>query len=222
MRPGTHRAARYTPPVASVDTTSTWWNAGSTSSCVAAWLAKGAASQAASYVNLVTPGTYNAAPGMAPTWNTATGWTFDGTSKYLTTGLTPAATWSIIARCANCTLEFLSALMGCRSASNERFFIASRYNNDSHIYAHGSASVIAGLLTAGVMAMTPTNGYLNGTSETAVGTISGALPSLYLGGENNNGTLQNGLYGDLLAAAVYNAALTGDQVAAISTAMAAL
>jgi len=48
------------------------------------------------------------------------------------------------------------------------------------------------------------------------------LVSLYLGGENNNGTLQNGLYGDLLAAAVYNAALTGDQVAAISTAMAAL
>ena len=52
-------------------------------------------------VNLVTPSTYDAAPGVAPTWNTATGWTFDATA-YLTTGVVPAqATWSMLVQFAN-------------------------------------------------------------------------------------------------------------------------
>ena len=62
-----------------------WYLAGgiAKANCIAAYQPKGAASLAASYVNLVTPGTYDAAPGTAPTFDSALGWTFDGTSQYL-------------------------------------------------------------------------------------------------------------------------------------------
>ena len=63
-----------------------WWQvAGKT--CVAAYQPKGAASLAASYVNLANPGTYDAAPGAAPTWASATGWTFNGTQYLVVAGL---------------------------------------------------------------------------------------------------------------------------------------
>ena len=53
-----------------------WYLAGgiSASACVAAYQPKGSTSLAASYTNLNSPGTYNAAPGVAPTWAVAT-WT---------------------------------------------------------------------------------------------------------------------------------------------------
>lgn len=54
-----------------------WYRAGGASLPVAAYQPKGAASLAASYTNLANPGTYDAAPGTAPSFNTATGWTFD-------------------------------------------------------------------------------------------------------------------------------------------------
>jgi hypothetical protein len=50
-----------------------WYVAGQT--CVAAYQPIGAPSLAASYVILANPGTYDAAPGVAPTFDAATGWT---------------------------------------------------------------------------------------------------------------------------------------------------
>lgn len=46
-----------------------WWQAGGTTGAVAAYLAKGAASYAASKVNLVSPGTYDLTDGATfPGW----------------------------------------------------------------------------------------------------------------------------------------------------------
>ena len=69
--------------------------------CIAAYQPKGAADLAASYVNLITPGTYNAAPGTAPTFDAATGWTFNGSTQYLTTGVVPASGYSMLVRVAD-------------------------------------------------------------------------------------------------------------------------
>lgn len=83
-------------------TATTWYLAGGidAANCVAAYQPKGAASHALSYVNLANPGTYDAAPGTAPTWDQATGWIFNGTSQYLTTGIVPATdqTWSAVVK----------------------------------------------------------------------------------------------------------------------------
>lgn len=59
-----------------------WWEV-SGKTCVAAWQPKGAASYAASLVNLATPSTNDLTEGVAPDWATGTGWTFNGTDDYL-------------------------------------------------------------------------------------------------------------------------------------------
>src|SRR4030042_328416 len=53
--------------------------------CLAAYQPKGAASYAASKVNIVNPGTYDLTDGAAfPTWDVVNGWTFaDGSLQYL-------------------------------------------------------------------------------------------------------------------------------------------
>jgi hypothetical protein len=67
-----------------------WWLSGSipAANCIAAYQPKGAASYAASKVNLANPGTYNATDGAAfPSWDTAVGWTFAKASvQYLAAG----------------------------------------------------------------------------------------------------------------------------------------
>jgi len=101
-----------------------WWLTGGipSANCLAAYQPKGAASLAASYSNLANPGTYDAAPGTAPTWAAGTGWVFNGSTQYLTTGLTPLEDWSIFVQFTNATNDgyILGACPGL--ASNERNF----------------------------------------------------------------------------------------------------
>lgn len=76
-----------------------WWPvAGKTTA--AAYRAKGVASYAASLTNLANPGTNDATEGVAPSWAGATGWTFNGSTQHLLTGLSPTsdATWSALVR----------------------------------------------------------------------------------------------------------------------------
>src|SRR5207247_1587053 len=71
----------------------------SLSSIVAAYQGKGAASYAASLSNLAHPGTNDLTAGVAPTWSTGVGWTFNGTTQYLKTNIfSPQATWSVFAQ----------------------------------------------------------------------------------------------------------------------------
>jgi len=93
-------SVRYHAPAAA-GAVSWWVVAGKT--CVAAYQPKGAADIAASYVNLASPGTYNAAPGTAPTWDATSGWIFNGSTQYLTTGVIPTVfnTWTVIVRFSN-------------------------------------------------------------------------------------------------------------------------
>lgn len=56
-----------------------WWEAGSAPAPVAVYQPKGAASLAASYVNLVNPGTSDIDPQVAPGWSSEAGWSSDGT-----------------------------------------------------------------------------------------------------------------------------------------------
>lgn len=87
-------AATYTTPPAHP-----WYLKGGIEAdeCVFAYAPDEADDLADSYINLVNPGTYDAAPGDAPTWGAGTGWTFDGASDYLTTGAIPVAqVWTVL------------------------------------------------------------------------------------------------------------------------------
>lgn len=207
-----------------------WWdNSGAISGCVAAYQPIGAADLAASYVNLQNPGTYNAAPGTAPTFATATGWTFNGSTQYLTTGgVVPAAGWSAIVRFSALGSPGSNAPVlgaGNNGAGNAFQIIPDASGGGSRIYGYGTSFLsVPGTLDGGVMALVGgSNCYLNGSSDGAtVGTFSGAGQALYIGCRNNGGSPDRYCPVTIEAIAIYNAALSGAEVATLTTLMNAL
>jgi hypothetical protein len=199
---------------------SPWYRAGGAPVPVAAYQPKGAADLASSYVNLANPGTYDAAPGVAPTFDAATGWTCNGTTQYLTTGVVPAndQTWSMVVRFSEGTNT--GVIAGVSAGGTQRFRIYRHYTANKTGYANGVD--IAGTLAdvpAGVMAVAGSVGYLNGVvDKTGLTAWGGASVSGITIGTSA------GLFfaGKIQAIAIYSSVLTADQVAAVSAAMAAL
>lgn len=72
-----------------------WWEAGGVTGCIGAYQPKSAASLAASYSNLVSPGVDDLTVGVAPNFSAATGWEFTGT-QYLITPFVSTTTISAI------------------------------------------------------------------------------------------------------------------------------
>lgn len=213
-----------------------WWLSGgiAAGSAVAVYQPKGAASLAASYSNLANPGTYDAAPGVAPTWASGTGWTFNGTTQYLTTGIVPASTYSMIVRFSGLvTTGGASGHVACGSAGTganaTRFFIRPRYASPflSYSLRYGAdLTDIVGDVSSGIMALAASAQYKDGSyiGAPGAGTWSGTAYDIYIACLNVNGSLLASSYlgGIIQALAVYNTTLSAAQVAAISAAMAAL
>ena len=78
-----------------------WWQSVPGKTPIIAYKAFGVGNQAASYINLANPGTYDAWPAKAPTWNSDDGWIFNGLSQYLDTGAEPESDWTILVRFTN-------------------------------------------------------------------------------------------------------------------------
>lgn len=210
----------FGPGLAAAAAAGNWWEAGGATGCVAAYQPKGAASLAASYVNLANPGTYDAAPGTAPTWNSTDGWTGDGT-RYLTTGISPSNTWSYIARISGVTAN---APFGSRAGiGNQEVWIFPTSGANS-LWSNGARTTDAGTTyPTGVVAIADRGRYFNGSliaSDIPAQTFTSTYP-LLLCAWSNAGT-PTGFTGKIQAIAFYNTTLTAPMVAAISTAMAAL
>lgn len=223
-------AAQWIP--AGVD----WWNPGGSFTCVAAYAPKGAASLAASYVNLANPGTYNAAPGVAPTFDTATGWTFNGSTQYLTTGYVPYPTqpnggpFSIIVRFAGAANT--GGLAGVRFTSTLKLAIHPA-DTTGLTYWMQNALTVSPAITGGVVAITQGaalsstgTGYRNGASDTNSGTVAASNPRVItIGGISTSATgtsIELPFAGNIQAVAIYSTTLDATQVATLSAAMAAL
>ena len=206
-----------------------WWDLdGAIASCVAAYAPKGAADYATSKVNLVLNAAYDCVDGTAyPTWNTATGWTFNGTTQFLSPNLYPTESMTAIVRFANATGNGSSgypALFGS-SESNRNFYIHPRSLINRRYYLHGAdgQGYITGSLTSGVIALAGNTPYLNGSAETLTsGTIGGWVGTSTV--KMTIGKRSNGAFfaGDIIAIAFYSATITAPQVAALTTAMNAL
>lgn len=200
-----------------------WYLAGgvSAANCVAAYAPKGAASLAASYTNLANPGTYDCTVGVAPTWAAATGWTF-AASAYLTTGITPASdvSWTVLCRFSNLTND--GAVFG--SVGPGTFYLRPNMGGNSrYAYRESTYYDIAPTKTSGVQGWAGNTRYRDGTADGAtVGSINGALPTIFIGARNNAGNAISQLSGKIQAFAIYNVTLDAATVAAISAAMAAL
>lgn len=199
-----------------------WYLAGgvSASNCVGAWQAKGAASYSASLTNLANPGTYDLTEGSAPSWAADTGWTFDGGSQYLKTGVVIGAGWSTLYQYSNVDSW---GLIGVWSPA--RWWFAPYYGSGDNVgYGYGGNLTVASPgLTAGNLGMNSAKAWRNGAADGDTGTSTSTSPrDFWIGCANNDGSaLFIGSY-KVQALAIYNTGLSDAQMAAVATAMAAL
>ena len=202
------------------------WYAGLTD-LVAVYQPKGAASLAASYVNLVNPGTYDAAPGTAPTFATATGWTFAAaSSQYLATGITPAGGYTMIVRFSGVTNGVDNQyLIGSRNnTGNRRCYLLLNTSSNRVVYGAGGAVSVAPELLTGVLAVSGQQGYRNGSADGATITAWDSPNSaniLAIGALQTAG-LSGYLSGSIQAIAICSSAQSAGQIAAASAALALL
>ena len=211
-------------PGLATSTAVSWWQV-TGKTCVAAYQPIGAASLAASYINLANPGTYDAAPGVAPTWASLTGWAFVA-SQYLKTGVVPASGYSILVRFMDSTASGDNYLAGCTNSSGNEFWVTHRFIGLGCNYANGTRlGAVLPNETSGVLAFAGSIAYRNGVAE--AGSMLGTYTitrDIYIGGLN---TGPGGFYGKYLntkicAIAIYSDTLTAGEVATVSAAMAAL
>lgn len=202
-----------------------WYQAPSGATAVAAYDSVGATDLADSYVNEANPGTYNAAPGVAPTWTDDVGWTFAAaSSQYLTTGITPGASgWSIIVRVLAWTgTASGSSLFGTYTDNNQRWNMVA-VSTGTHLYyrAQGSLDTLE-LPGAGVYAMAGQTAYKSAVSQGSIPTATnlGTLP-LYIGAVNASGPTAY-LTGTIAAVAIYSATLTQNDMEIVVVEMARL
>jgi hypothetical protein len=203
-----------------------WWEPTTGSfTCVAAYQAKGAASLAASYVNLANPGTNDAAPGSAPTFDTSYGWDFNGSSNYLTTGIIPTVSYSALVRFSDGGTgdEYL---LGTFNASDSKIF-GLRPTNPGAARNHfnaGDLFVSGGRITSGVMGLAGKTGYLNGVSCGTIGAGTSTWDAgIYIGARNNDGFAVGGYCSaKIQAIAIYSTTLDATQVGEITANMNAL
>lgn len=207
-----------------------WYLSGGIASanCIIAYQPKGAANLAASYINLITPGTNDAAEGTAaPTWDATSGWIFTGaSSQYLIAGsAAPLKTWSVLVRFSNNSGANGRFILGAWSSGNTYFGIAPT-NASGVNYLQGSTNNYkAPSLAGGVLGLVGSDGYRNGSLDLDfTDTVSGTMNRvLYIGTLNNNGSPAAAyITAYIQAVALYDTTLTAPQVEAVSTAMAAL
>jgi len=198
-----------------------WWKvAGKT--CAAAYQPKGAASYAASKINLANPGTYDATEGTAPSWDAGNGWKFDHTnSEYLNTGVVPNNDWTMIAQFSDHIAGIGDyRLCGQNSSTNQPHFMGPNYWGTKRFVNGLHLDAGAGALS-GNIALAGMNGYFNGAS---VGTITGAGftgvgRTIWIGSGNPTASFTT-VY--IQAWAVYSGTLSAAEIAVLAAAMAAL
>lgn len=196
-----------------------WWLSGgvSAANCVAAYQPIGAASLAASYTNLANPGTYTAAPGVAPTFDAATGWTFNGSTQYLNTGITYEATWSILVRFSDGTTSGTVRLF---DVGTDKLSVIPGFSAASAYWNVGAtANTRTPAMYSGVLGAAGNQPYRDGSADGATFTGTITSGSLRIAARNDTTRFFSG---KIQAIAIYNTTLSAAQVAAISAAMAAL
>ena len=192
---------------------------------------KGAASAAASYVNLANPGTYDLSNGTAyPAFNTATGWTFDGdSSQYLLIG---AGTGPVLSG----AVSYLVRVNMNRSASNIPILgtVDSLANFNTRILATTQLHTIRMQTTAiGTGATAISTEKVIGATYTAAGAFIMYLNGASDGTGTNNQTITGDTdaigrfsttyaFGVISALGVWESVLTPAEVARRSTAMLAI
>lgn len=207
-----------------------WWMAAGVTP-VAAYQAKGAVDLANSYINLANPGTFNAAPGVAPAWAAATGWTFTAASStYLTTGITapPDQSWSAFVQYTSLTAALRRYFLGGYRAAQTNFSVGVTDGNRMLVMnnVNGIETYNVPAMSSGNYGISGRQPYRNGIAEATLIPVSvSANPSfpIFIGAQNNNNGGTIGHSNSVITAIIIlPSTLSSAQVLAQVAAMAAL
>lgn len=203
-----------------------WWLSGgiTAANCIAAYQPIGAADLATSYINLANPGTNNATPGTAPAWDATNGWKFNGTSHYLTTGVSPTIqVWSVLIRYTNYTSNNKNLFGAYITTGFTASFRIAPFATGVN-YLSGGLLAVAPAGTTGVFGFAGNLAFRNGVQEPG-GTIPSAagtpLPIFISGANSTVGVVDRAAF-YAQAFCIYDITLTPTQMAAVTTRMAAL
>jgi hypothetical protein len=203
-----------------------WWLSGgvSAANAIAVYQPIGAASLAASYTNLANPGTFDAAPGVAPTWSAVDGWIFGGSPQRLTTGYTPTVpqAHTALIRFSDVTSVGGRWLFGAQSGGIFGIQPKDDQATPNVAYLSGFFVRVNPQLLSGVLGISGNQGFRNGTAEGTITNAGNVGVPIFLGAVNAGGSPGGYITAKIQAFAIYTPALTAPQVAAISAAMAAL
>jgi hypothetical protein len=192
--------------------------------CLAAYQPVGAASYAASLTDLSGTGN-NATEGTPPDWNATDGWIFNGAtnSRYLFTGIVPAAGYSMIVRYSNYDQATSGHLAGYDDSSGGRFRIMLLATSRRYFYGDSFKTKSAATPAAGVMCQAGAGGYFNSVLDyETVGAFTGtSAEDIVIGTyQTNDGTIISSYFvGYIKALAIYSTTLSAIQVSAITDAM---
>ena len=198
-----------------------WWNI---CNPIVAYQPKGAVSLAASYTNIVNPGTNDAAPGAAPTWSVTDGWVFNGSSQYLTTGIVPDINTTIIVKLSSITLPAATkAITGASTGASNCYIGCFNSNSVLFRFSDWTATKVANPSNS-VLAITQYNGYINGI---AVGTNKSPAPitvtdAIIIGGLLDDGNPGAYINPKIQSYAIYDTTLTVSEILTVSQAMEAI
>lgn len=200
------------------------------SDVVAVYQPLGAGDQEDSYRNLVDE-LSPAMPGIAPTWTAAEGWTFNGTTQYLTTGIMPTGDYTILARFKP-RASLTGTLIG-ETATDANFRLAMTsvapgpgqiritYNwlrgadnvtDNSQVYVTATSDKILMVLAATQPYMTNNDGNLVTGVAAIIDSFIGTAIELYIGAHNNGGSPADFFNHSIQAIAIYDRQLTQAEV----------
>lgn len=224
--------AKYSAAI--TDANVQWWNLAP--NCVAAYQPKGANDYQASKVNLANPGVNNAIEGNAPSFDSALGWKFNGSSNYLLlAGNSPItdSPLSMVAKVVTYGLLAQRAIMSIHNSSNfNRLVMLQNTTNKLASYNGGTplndcdTKIIIGV------PFTAINHEINDSNHNTSYNLTDMATSLAkvtldslntcIIGARNNGSVGLFWYGEIMACAFYSIALTAEQRTALHYAMNAL
>ncbi len=198
-----------------------WWLSGgiSAANVVAAYQAKGAASQAASYVNLASPGTHDLTVGSAPAWAAGVGWTFDGIANYLVTDIVPQMTYSMFIQYIDYTnADNTHTAIGTYTSAIPMGFLIQ---GSMLVHVSGFRENTPAL-TSGNYGVAGKQPYRNGVAEPLAVAAGGSNPTTVINIGRCGGLNTQYAAIKVRAAVIYDATITAPQITELVTAMAAL
>lgn len=132
-------------------------------------------------------GVYTAMPGVLPTWSAATGWTFNGSSQYLNTGVILPTNASMLVAFANGATVgdhcLLGSYVGGTTVSSD--FSLWQITGGKSYYNHLNLLASATYITTGTLGLSSKSAYKNGVADgTVTGSATNSTLNVYIGCAN--------------------------------------